>query len=234
MTTSFTRTREQLAAMVLAKLKRQGGSSNNTNAELSDVYEAIDLRLKEMHRLGIFWRKVTSVPVTFSLSAGVATCSAGAGDLLFPIKVTFRNNAVDDPVEIIGRTQYAVIEDKTYSGNPTKIMWKGGSEFVTWPVPLYNGTCDLLYEKIADDTAASTAPDIDVSMLRWLKDVIAFDLADTFGVPEARYLRMAKESEIAERRIRALAVEHTDIAIVQVEPQRRHEATGVRRDWRTG
>src|SRR3972149_4710313 len=106
MTTSFTRTRTQIAQRVLGKVIKIGATTATT-ADSDTVYEALDLRLKEMHKLGIFWRKVTSVPVTFSLGAGIATASAGAGDILFPMKVTFSNGDNDDPVYIIGMREYA-------------------------------------------------------------------------------------------------------------------------------
>src|SRR3990172_1661616 len=112
MSTSFTRTRTEIAQRVLGKVIKIGAQPLEPD-DAATVYEALDLRLKEMHKLGIFWRKVTSVPVTFSLTSSIATASAGAGDILFPMKVTFSNGSDDDPVYIIGMNEYAAIEDKT-------------------------------------------------------------------------------------------------------------------------
>lgn len=217
MTTTFTRTREQLRTLVLGKLQQYSVGETISSEDSDVVYEAIDLRLKEMHRLGIFWRKVTNVPVTFSLSSSVATASAGAGDVLFPLRMTFTNGSNDDPIDIIGKDAYASIPDKTRTGDPETAMWKGGSEFIFYPVPSSNGTAKLLYEKIADDTAASSAPDVEVSMLRWLKDIVAYDLADHFGVEEARIVRLEREAAKAEKNIRKLAVERVDMLPVAVD-----------------
>src|SRR5690349_12999143 len=181
MTTSFNRTRTQIAQRVLGKVLKLG-SVTAASADQDTVYEALDLRLKEIHKLGIFWRKVTSVPVTFSLGASVATASAGSGDILFPIKVTFANGSNDDPVTIIGKREYAAIWDKTTTGNPEKVLWKGGSEFIFWPVPALDGTAKLLYEQIADDTSAGAVIDIDVAMIRPMMDLVKYDVADDFGV----------------------------------------------------
>jgi len=41
-------------------------------------------------------------------------------------------------------------------------------------------------------------------MLRWVKDIVAFNVADEYEIPEARYQRMAKESEFAMRMLRKL------------------------------
>lgn len=216
MTTSFNLTRTQLAQRVLGKVIGIGAATA-TSADSDTVYQAIDLRLKEFHKLGIFWRKVTSVPVTFSLSASIATASAGAGDILFPMKVTFTNVSNDDPVYIIGMREYAEIEDKGRTGNPEKVLWKGGSEFIFYPVPSANGTAKLLYEKIADDTSAGAVIDMDVAMLRPMIDLLKMDVADDFGVPESTQVRWEREARRAEIDICKLGAQHVDLASVAVD-----------------
>lgn len=217
MATAYTRTRTQIADMVLRKVRALGAGATAVSADTDVVYEAIDLRLKEMHRLGIFWRKVTNVPVSFSLGAGVISASAGAGDILFPIKVTYSNGAKDEPVTLIGAREYAAITDKTRSGIPEKALWDGATKFTLYPVPSADGTAKLLYEKIADDTSAGAAIDVDVSMIRWVKDIIAYDLADEFGVPEVTVQRWMKESTLAESNIKKLGQPRVDYESVQVD-----------------
>ena len=216
MTTSFSRTRLQIAQRVLSKVIKIGAATA-ASADYDTVYEALDLRLKEIHKRGIFWRKVTSVPVTFSLSSSIATASAGAGDILFPMKVTFTNNSKDDPVEIIGPSQYAAIPDKNRTGNPYKVMWKGSSEFVFYPVPDSDGTAKLLYEKIADDTSAGAAIDIDVSMIRPMMDIIKYDVADDYRVSEQVINRWAVDAEKAWMDIKALGALRVDLSTVAVD-----------------
>jgi len=217
MSTSFTRTREQLRSMVLRKLGVVGAATSVVSADADIVYEAIDLRLKEMHRRGIFWRKVDKVPVTFTLSAGVASAHAITNDILFPIKMTVKNGSLDDPVQIVGIPEYAEIDNKNEPGLPEKALWKGSTEFLFYPVPLSTTTVNLVYEKIADDTTAGSAADVDVSMLRHLKDIIAYDVGDDFGMDEARMMRFGIEAEKAERNIRKLAVEYKDFKTVAVD-----------------
>lgn len=216
MTTSFTRTRTQIAQRVLGKVIKLGAATMNS-PDSDTVYEAIDLRLKEMHKRGIFWRKVTSVPVTFSLTAGIVSASAGAGDILFPVKLTWTNGTSDDPVRIVGISDYAAIADKARTGNPEKALWKGGSEFLFYPVPLSSGAGKLLYEKIADDTSAGAAIDVDVSMIRPMMDLIKYDVADDYGIPESIINRWRIEAEQAERDIRKLGAQHVDLAPVRVD-----------------
>src|SRR3990167_11214413 len=218
MSTSFTRTRLEIARRVVGQVtKAAPAQASVASADLDTVYEALDLRLKEIHKLGIFWRKVTSVPVTFSLTSSIATASAGAGDILFPLKVTFTNGSDDDPVDLIGYREYAAIPDKTTAGNPDKVMWKGGSEFIFHPVPSADGTAKLLYEKIADDTSAGAVIDIDIAMVRWMRDLIAYDLGDHYGKPETTMARYKKETDIADINIRKLNAQRVDYSPVAVD-----------------
>src|SRR3990167_8223222 len=216
MTTSFNLTRNQIAQRVLGKVIKIG-SVTMASADADVIYQALDLRLKEMHKLGTFWRKVTTVPVTFSLSQSVATASAGAGEILFPIKITWSNGTNDDPVEIIDRVQYAALEDKVSVGNPEKVMWKGSNEFVFWPVPVADGTAKLLYERIADDTSAGAVTDIDVAMIRPMMDLIKYDVADDFGISEDTLVRWRQEATKAELDIRKLSVQRVDYKPVAVD-----------------
>jgi hypothetical protein len=78
-------------------------------------------------------------------------------------------------------------------------------------------TATLTYEKIADDTTAGSAVDVDVSMIRHLKDIVAYDIGDDFGIDEQRMMRFQKESLEAEKNIRKLSVERKNYSPVAVE-----------------
>ena len=217
MTTSFNMTRTQIANRVLAKVTKVPYNQTMASADAELVYQAIDLRLKEMSKTGTFWRKVTSVPVTFSVGAGVASASAGAGDILWPVAITFTENDEDLPVAIIGKTEYAAIQDKTRDGTPRMAYWAGGTEFFLYPRPPAAGTAKLLYEKIADDTSAGGTIDVDVAMLRPMIDIIKFDVADDYGIDEQTQVRWAREAEKAERDIRKLNAQRIDLMPVAVD-----------------
>ena len=214
MSITFSRSREQLSRMVLRKLTVQGDS--DVSADMTIVYEAVDLRLKEMHRRGIFWRKVDEVAAGFTVLASTTSASV-TDDILFPIKMFVKDGSLDERVDIIGPLEYAAIDDKGQTGVPEKALWKGGAEFLFWPVPTASASAGLVYQKIADDTSAGAAPDVEVSMLRWLKDLIAYDLGDDFELDEAKMARFERESEKAERNIRALNAERKDYGPVPVD-----------------
>ena len=215
MTTNFSRTRNQLATKILSKITQSGSNSvSSTDAGL--VYEAIDLRLKEMQKLGIFWRKVNKTPLSFTITANINSASASA-DVLFPVAMYVTDNSADVEVEIIGIKEYADIQNKTDSGTPTKVLWNGSAEFIFWPVPIANTTAKLTYEKLIDDTADATAPDIEVSMMKSLIDIIAYDLGDDFGVNESKMRRWETAAERAERNIRKLGVQRVALTAVVID-----------------
>jgi len=214
-TTNFTRTRNQLATKILSKITQSGSNSvSSTDAGL--VYEAIDLRLKEMQKLGIFWRKVNKTPLSFTITANINSASASA-DVLFPVAMYVTDNSADVEVEIIGIKEYADIQNKTDSGTPTKVLWNGSAEFIFWPVPIANTTAKLTYEKLIDDTADTTAPDIEVSMMKSLIDIIAYDLGDDFGINESKMRRWEAAAERAERNIRKLGIQRVALTTVVID-----------------
>lgn len=215
MTISFTRTREEVAKLVLGKIQ-QVAPTAVISADMETVYEAVDLRLKEMHALNIFWRKVPKTPLSFSLTNNVASASASV-DILFPIAMTLVDADRESQVKLIGAREYGLITDKSATGVPTTAVWKGSAEFIFHPVPVTDTTAKLVYEKIADDTAAATTPDVDVAMLRSLSDLVKYDLADQFGVAEDKIKRWAAEAAAAEKRIRKLGVERVDYTTVKVD-----------------
>jgi hypothetical protein len=219
---TFTRTRLQLADMVLRKLRVLERGVTAASADTDVIYEAMDLRLKEIHRLGKFWRNTTRN--TVSVTASLISLSASA-DVLFPIVCTVVDSSRDEPLEIISLRQYAQIDNKTESGVPQKIVHNGGAEFKLWPVPTSDTTIKIFYESVADDTTAGSAPDVEVSMLRWLKDIIAYDIADDFGVPEQRIPRLERESLRAEMNIRQLNHQNVDYADVMVDDYSPRQST---------
>lgn len=215
MSFSYSRTREQLASLVMRKLGIVGASQAVASADADMVYEAADLRLKEMHRLGVVWRYVPEAALSFAVTANVGTASATA-DIQFPIALFIVDGSQDEPVGIINVRQYAAISNKAQTGLPVKALWKGGAEFQFWPIPTATTTAKLVYEQIATDTTAGAAIDIDVSMVRWMRDIICYDLGDVYGKPEQTMLRWKSECNEAERNIRklnALRVDYEPVAV---------------------
>lgn len=229
----FTRTRQEIANLALGKLGVKAGGVSAVSADMEIIYEALDLRLKEMHALGIFWRKVTNRPLSFTIPANVASASASV-DILFPISMHVVDGSLDEPVEMIGIREYAAIPDKAEAGVPLKALYAGSAEFIFWPVPTASTTAKLVYEKIADDTSSGAAVDVEVSMIRSLKDIIAFDCADHWGKDEVTISRWERAADKSEKRIRNLSAQRVDYATVAVDDFDSAKTSRTKRDWNTG
>lgn len=207
-TYSFTRTRGQISRMVLSKLGVVGAGQTPNSDDEELVYEAMDLRLKELHARGALWFSVSGEQASVALTSGVASVVA-ASDVLFPITMSIRVGTSDEPVEIIGHRQFQEIPNKADTGTPAKVLFSGGT-LRFWPTPDVNYTAKMTYERVAADTEAEAVPDIEVSMVRSFRDILVYDLADDFGAPDSKIVRWKMESVEALRTILALNAEKVD------------------------
>ena len=213
-TYTFTRTRQQVAELVLRKLRVLGAAEAMDAEDAAVVYEALDMRLKELHELGTLWFNVAGASTSVALTGGVATATISPTDFLFPVTMRLVVGTDEQEVAIIGHAEYHGINDKTTQGEPGKVFISG-STCRFWPVPQQNYTAKLTYEAIAADTETGAAVDVPVSMIRSLVEVVAADLVDEFGVPEGKAMRLLAKQPAALRRIRMINQERADTAVVQ-------------------
>lgn len=214
---TFTRTVPQLVAKVLRKLGAIGIDQTPSPEDSAVVREAMDMRLKELHALGVLWFNVAPAATNVTMAAGTATASLSAvTDFLFPVSFRVRIGAEDKPVDIISHAEYQAIPDKTESGEPEKVLIAGGVCYF-WPVPSAAYTGKLTYQAISEDTTATGAPDLPVSMQNAFTDLIAGDLVEEFSVPEPKATRILAFAKQAERTIRTLNGQRVDNAVVQIQ-----------------
>jgi hypothetical protein len=216
-TYSFTRTLPEVQKLVLRKLGVLGAGETASSDDAELVNEAIDLRLKEMHALGVLWFNVAGATTNLSLVGGTATVSLSAiTDFLFPVSVKLRVGDEDQDVEIISHLEYQNIPNKSETGEPEQVFFSGASAYF-WPTPDANYTAKLTYQAIAADTNNPDAPDVPVSMMRSLVTLVAYDCADAFGAPEPRLLRLLSEAKEAEKTIRTLNTQRVDSTTVEAD-----------------
>lgn len=211
-TYTFTRTREQVRDLVLRKLGVLAVGEAASPDDMDVVYEALDLRLKEMHRLGTLWWNVSNATTDVAVTAGVATAAVPAS-MLYPVTLALRVNGDDQPIEIIGHREFQEIENKTDAGEPERVIVEG-SNFRFWPVPSISRTVKLTYEQIIADTEADAAPDIPVGAMRSLVILVASDLLDEFSVPEPFASRIERKVPEALRTIKAIGAQRVDSVLV--------------------
>lgn len=217
MSTSWTRTREQLGDMIGRKLgvKDQGQTLSAEDAEI--ILESIDLRLKELHRLGVLWFNVAGGATSVVTTAGDATSDISAvTDFLFPVSLMLDGTGDQSPIQIIGHLEYQAITNKTEQGEPVYAFFSGSSIYL-WPVPNATGTMKMTYQAIATDSAAATTPDVPTDMLRSLAMLCAADLLPDFDVMGSRAEIILAQATQAMRDIRALSAQRVDSATIAPE-----------------
>jgi hypothetical protein len=216
-TYSFTRTLPQMQKLVLRKLGVLGAGETPSSDDAELVNEAIDLRLKELHALGVLWFNVAGATTNLALVGDTATVSLSAiTDFLFPVSVKLRVGDEDQPVDIISHWQYQNISNKSETGEPEQVFFSGSTAYF-WPTPDTNYTAKLTYQAIAADTNNPDAPDVPVSMMRSLVTLVAYDCADAYGTPEPSLLRLQAEAKEAEKTIRTLNSQRVDSTPVEVD-----------------
>jgi hypothetical protein len=210
------RTLPSLIERVLSKLGARGVGESPSAEDTAIVRDAFDLRLKELHELGVLWFNVSGAVTDLALTANVATKSLeDVTDFLFPVTLKLRIGAEDREVEIISHRQYHAITDKTDTGEPDKAFFAPDGTVYFHPVPNSAYTAKLTYQAMADDTTASGEPDIPVSMMRCLVDVIAMDLIDDFEVTGEKAMRLEMKGKEALRIIPTLNSERVDAGPVK-------------------
>lgn len=201
-TYSFTRTREQLAVQIADKLHVLGEGDVLDGQDAQKICEGIDQKLKELHAIQTLWFNVAPVATSITLTANVGTATAPT-DLLYPVSAVIRIGSTDDHVDIVSHAFYHALEDKVTTGQPI-YLYHSGSTFYLNPIPDSAYALKITYEAIAADTAAATAPDVQVSMMNALRDLVTYELSDTFSQPEQRVVRFAQQAVLAEQKIRKL------------------------------
>lgn len=216
-TYAFTRTREQMRDMILRKLgvKEAGQTPSSEDAEI--VYEAMALRLRSLHRMGIQWYQVAPGESSVAITAGVASVSLSAiTDLLFPVSVMLTVGTDQQEVEIIDHARYQAIPTKTERGEPQFVYITRSTAYM-WPVPQSNGTLKLTYEAISADLETGVAPDIPVECMMPFATLVAFDLMTDFDVTQTRQAALTMQVEPSMKTIRALTVERASTGTVAPE-----------------
>lgn len=215
-TFTFTRTREQLRDAILRKLGRLAIGQSVPSEHSTIVYEAMDLRLKELHAKDALWFDVSGAQTDVAMTQGSNTVALGA-NVLYPLTLAISVDGKDQPIDLVGHREFQKIRTKTETGQPTKALFSGGALYL-WPVPNMNYTAKMTFQSVAADTAPATAPDVDTGMLRSFKNIVAYDLVDDFMLTnEAKIARMRADAEEGMKTILELNQQKTDNTTVTAE-----------------
>lgn len=215
-TYTYTRTREQLRDMIGRKLGVKEAGQAFPAEEAAIIDEGIDLKLKELHSLGVLWWQVSATETNLSLTGGVESVTMGMNDFLFPVSLHLMVGNDRQKVEIVDRATFLAIPDRTSAGEPEVAHFDGLKVYFN-PVPVQNYTAKLAYQAIAANTEAGASADVPIEMLRAFSTLVAFDLADDFMVDGATFQRLQSQVPNALSMIRTLNAQKVQNTTVKPE-----------------
>ena len=214
-TYAFALTREQMARKVLGKLGALDPNETTSAQDLAGVSDAMDMRLKELHALGILWFNVSGAQTDVALTGGTATASLAAlTDFLFPVSMMIAVGNDQFPIEIIGHADYQSIQDKASQGEPARVFIAGSTAYF-YPVPQISYTAKLTYQAIAADAEIAQPLDLGAGMARSFIDVVAGDLIDEYQVQEPQASRLMARQGQGLAMLRTLNAQRIDTTTTQ-------------------
>lgn len=208
-------------ASVRDKIARMLGISEEGQAlppeDVVTINDAISLRLRELHELGILWWRVSGAQTSLAVSAGVATVEISAADYLFPVSLALDVGTEQAPLHLIGHADYQGLPDKATQGQPDR-AFISGTTIRLYPTPALSYTAKLTYQAKSADLVAGSPVDAPIEMVRPLAALVAADLAEEFdGLDAGKVNRLLAGAGPAMATIRALNVQRTDSATITAE-----------------
>lgn len=203
-TANWNLTRAAIADIVLRKCGALEAGQEADAGDRAVVYSAMDTRLKALHAIGKLWWKTSAARISLSLSAGVPTATVDAGqNMLFPLSVMVANGSVETEVDVKSLVDYLSINDKTVQGTPNA-AYVDGNTIYFYPVPAANMTAKLAFQSIINNSDSGATLDIPTWALHPFINLVKYDVADEFGVPEGVMQRWLLDKTNAERDLRIM------------------------------
>jgi hypothetical protein len=193
--------RDKLAASVLRKLGELGRGKPVDPGDVSIIHDALNLRLKEMHRLGTLWFKINPIATEMILSANSKTLTLDPSiNMVYPITLHGVENDTEYKLIPFSHIGYQNIPDKDESGSPLRYRIHN-NQIVCYPVPEEDFTLRLTYAAEVDESVSGTAVDIPGWAFRCLKIILAYDVADDFRVSREDKADLKSEMYEAEQKL---------------------------------
>ena len=201
MATAWTLTRERLADKSLEHCGVLGVGKVPAYEDRGLALETLDGMLKELPIYGYSWPKVANAQTSITLLTATNP-TALPTDYYGSLMPELVGADLDEsPFRLITLAEWNAIADKDYAAaypdrgyiDPSRRLW-------TWPVQTASRTLKVFYQKVIDDTVASTSADISVPFLMGLAYGIAANIGDAFGVSEKKLQRFEAKWSVARGR----------------------------------
>jgi hypothetical protein len=201
MATAWTLTRERLADKALEHCGVLGVGKVPSYEDRGLALETLDGILKELPIYGYTWPKIIATQASLTLTAATSPTLLPTdyyGSLMPELVAA---DGTEWPLRLITMAEWNTIADKDYAAEyPDRAYIDASRKLWTWPVQTANRVLKIFYQKVVDDTVASSAADISVPFLMGLSYGIAANIGDAFGVPEKKIMRFEAKWAVARGR----------------------------------
>lgn len=184
-------TRERIADKALEKCKRLGIGRAASAADRALCLEALDSVLKNLHWRGYSWPKTISAFSTLSLTSNLASIALPQ-DYYTGARLNYvdaSGKEVPLPLPITPEEWRLIPSKTTQASYPIQVYIDNFN--VLWPYPRTNQTVtlNLYYQKVINDSVASSNTDLDSPWMLGLVYGVAAEIGDEFDVDPAKIAR---------------------------------------------
>lgn len=184
MPTSWTLTAGQICRDALEHLQIVGAGETVTAEDQVTALRGLDAVLKELPLSGYSWPKLSGeVALTWSVGTP-QTASLPADYYNYPVVW----KAGDGETVLLTQIPHAewvkMLDRDATAEQPTHFYISPAKVLHFWPVPTVDPEATLQYQKIVDDSAATSAPDIPQYWLNALGWGVADEISMKFGVAQ--------------------------------------------------
>lgn len=192
MTTAWTETAQQICTDALEHLGAIGANETPSAADMQTALRGLDAVLKELPTFGYSWPKLSG-DVVLTWAIGTPQTIALPADY-FNYPVVRKTVASQDvPLSQIPHAQWIAMTDRTVTAaQPTHFYISTDKTLYFWPVPTADPVAKLQYQKIIDDAASTSAPDVLQIWINPLGYGVANEIGLKFSVDQPTRLEIAQ------------------------------------------
>jgi hypothetical protein len=200
MTTAWTETASEICTDALEHLGVIGDGETPSSGDMQTALRGLDAVLKELPLVGYSWPKMSGeLALTW---VGIQTIALPADYYGYPVAWKTLNG-FKSPLSQISHAQWVVMPNRTGDGETTHFYIDQAKVLHFWPNPPADPVVTLQYQKIVDDAALVSAPDLPQYWIGALGFGVANEVALKFGVPRDKRMDISQIWDV--KRSRALS-----------------------------
>jgi hypothetical protein len=209
MPTSWTLLASEVCTDALQHLGFLDSSEAASGAEMQTALRGLDVVLKELPITGYTWPKLSAeAALTWT---GVQTMTLPTDYYGYPVAWKTVNGQ-KYPLTQIPHSNWVQMPDRAATGTASHFYISPANVFYVWPVPSADPVATIQYQKIVDDAALATTPDV----LQVWKGALSWGVADEvslkFGTPDARRAEVSRRWQFKRALLQANSISYEPVS----------------------